>query len=226
MLLKLTKYDILFQFRHGFYLVYAIVSVVYMLILFNIPMDFRPEVTAYLLLSDTSVLGFTFVGALVLLEKQQNVLQSLFATPLKLSVYLWAKAISMTVIAIIVSAFIGFVPGGLIHNWLLTIVAVLLCSVCFTFAGLGISAQVKSLNGYIMGIMVLGMVIVAPVALYFYWPVVSLVFPINAALDLLIYPPADQTIGRLAISLCSLMIWNGLAFVFASHQFKKHIIQS
>jgi fluoroquinolone transport system permease protein len=225
MIFKLTKYDILFQLKQGFYTVYAILSVIYLLILFYIPKDVRMEVTAFILLNDTAVLGNVFVGALVLLEKQQNILQSLFITPLKLSTYLWSKVISLTLIALIVSSLIGFVPGGMLKNWIAMLSAVTLSSVLFTFLGLGVSARVRTLNEYFIGVMIAGLIAAAPVPLYFFLPNLSIVFPVNAAIDLLITSPATQTVRGIIADTAILVCWSILVFLWARNQFIKYIIQ-
>ncbi|MBN1927655.1 MAG: ABC transporter permease [Prolixibacteraceae bacterium] len=225
MLLKITKYDIWFQFKQGFYLVYGILSLIYVLILFNISHSVRTEVTAYLILSDTTIIGLTFVGALVLLEKQQNVLQSLFITPLKLSTYLAGKILSLTLISLIVSSVIGFIPGGLTTNWLWTLVSVILSSMFFTFLGLGVSARVNSVNQYIAGTLIGGMGLGVPVVLFFIWPEISVVFPINAAIDLMITRPEVQTVKGIIADVSVLICWNITGYLFARHQFNKYVIE-
>ncbi len=73
--------DIQLQWRQGFWLVYFIVSVIYVLVLLNIPAENRMMVSLIMILSDTSMLGVIFIGALILLEKQQKVIHSLFVHP-------------------------------------------------------------------------------------------------------------------------------------------------
>jgi fluoroquinolone transport system permease protein len=225
MLLKIIKYDILFQLKQGFYLVYAILSAIYLLILFYLPQSVRMDVTAYLILSDTSMMGIVFVGALVLLEKQQNILQSIFITPLKLSTYLWGKAISLTIIAIMASSIIGFLPGGELENWAATLTAVIFSSLFFTFLGLGVAARFNTLNQYIAGIMLASIIMIAPLGLYFIDPNLSLVFPVNATIDLLFVSPQEQTIKGIIADIAVLVCWTILSFLFAKRQFLKHVIQ-
>jgi fluoroquinolone transport system permease protein len=224
MIATLSKFDILFQVKQGFYLVYAVVTLVYLLILFSIPATARTEVTAYLILSDTSIIGVTFMGALVLLEKQQNTLQSLFITPVKLSSYLWAKVLSLTLIAIVTSAIIGFVPGGLVHNWPATLLSVGLTSLFFSFFGLGLAASSETLNDYLANIMLGGLIMCLPIALYFFLPGWSLLFPINASIDLLLVSPEAQGVKGIIGNTAVLVCWNLLAYLYAHQQFSKHII--
>ena len=225
MLRSLTKYDILFQLKQGFYTVYAILVVIYLLVLFYLPHSVRMPVTAYIILNDTSVVGFIFVGALVLLEKQQNILESLFITPLELSTYLWSKVLSLSIIAVLASLIIGILPGGMRENWVAMTLSVILGSSFFTLAGLGVSARVNTLNQYIVGIMTAGLIMVAPVALYFFIPDLSIIFPVNAAIDLLISTPATQSVKGIIADSAVLILWIILAFLWAKQQFIKYVIQ-
>jgi fluoroquinolone transport system permease protein len=225
MLRSLTKYDILFQLKQGFYTVYAILVVIYLLVLFYLPHSVRMPVTAYIILNDTSVVGFIFVGALVLLEKQQNILESLFITPLELSTYLWSKVLSLSIIAVLASLIIGILPGGMRENWVAMTLSVILGSSFFTLAGLGVSARVNTLNQYIVGIMTAGLIMVAPVALYFFIPDLSIIFPVNAAIDLLISTPATQSVKGIIADSAVLILWTILAFLWAKQQFIKYVIQ-
>lgn len=71
--------DIRFQWRHGFYAVYAIVSAVYAGILHGLPAGIREKAAQAIIYSDPVILGFLFAGGMVLLEKRQGVLEPLFA---------------------------------------------------------------------------------------------------------------------------------------------------
>ena len=77
---ELLKKDITLQWRQGFWLIYFVVSAIYILVLLNVPMEKRMMVSLILILTDTTILGVLFVGALVLLEKQQAIIHSLFVT--------------------------------------------------------------------------------------------------------------------------------------------------
>ncbi|MCK5691528.1 MAG: hypothetical protein KAI08_01735, partial [Bacteroidales bacterium] len=77
----LLKKEITLQWRQGFWLVYFVFTAIYVTVLLNLPEKNRMLVSLILILSDTTMLGIIFIGALVLLEKQQAVIQSLFVTP-------------------------------------------------------------------------------------------------------------------------------------------------
>lgn len=222
---QLFRYDVLAQFRQGFYLVYGVITCIYLAVLFGIPADTRRITTAILLLSDTSVLGMFFVGALVLLEKQQAVLQSLFITPMKINDYLWGKVLSLALLTLLFGSFIAFLPGGLLRGWFFSLITLLLTSMIFTLVGLGIAAKVSTLNGYLAGMMLGGVIAALPVAGYFYLNRLFLIFPINAALELMLKPPGEAKMLETIFYIVVLLSWFTAAYFFARRQFRKYRLQ-
>ncbi|MBE9518380.1 MAG: ABC transporter permease, partial [Bacteroidetes bacterium] len=66
---QLLKKEITLQWRQGFWLVYFVFTAIYITVLLNLPQKDRMLVSLILILSDTTMLGVIFIGALVLLEK-------------------------------------------------------------------------------------------------------------------------------------------------------------
>ena len=219
---QLLKYDITLQWRQGFWLIYFIVTFIYLVILFNIPTANRLYVSLLFIISDTSVLGIMFTGALILLEKQQNVLQSLFVSPLRLTDYLLSKTISLTCIALCMSVLLYVLPNGIDPYFFIVLFVVLANSFIFTLIGLGVSIRVHTLNQYIAMLVFSSIFIITPVVpfLIFDQPLSLLFFPMNAAIDLIMIGFTEVEIWRIFIDAGSLIIWMLLALMFAKKQFK------
>lgn len=225
--LQLCFYDVLFQFRHGFYLIYLIVSLLYIIILLSTPDAQRLLVTNALVFSDTSVLGLTFVGAIVLLEKQQSILHSLFVTPIQLGEYLLAKVISLTLLAILATMLIFVIPNGFAPLSGFYILGVMGGASVFTLIGLGVGARVNSLNGYIFGIMAGTIIFTVPLLAYFgvydsFW---LYALPTRATLMLLSSAHRSLSLGHVVYAMLNLLIWNSLAAIFAAKSFQKYILK-
>lgn len=145
--LNALKSDILFQFKHGFYIIYAVLTVFYVFILSYIPQDITDIVAPLILLSDPSVVGFFFIGGILMLEKNQGVLDYLFITPLHLLEYLLAKIFSLTLIAVISSMIIAY-GSGILFNPMLLISSILLISFFFTLLGFIVALKCETINQY------------------------------------------------------------------------------
>ena len=220
-------YDILFQFRNGFYLIYLIISALYIGILFSIPESHRLLVTYALVFSDTSILGLTFVGALLLLEKQQNILSSLFVTPLHVRDYLAGKVISLSLLALWASLAILVIPNGWIDSSVFVISGILLGSSFFILLGIAVGARVSSMNGFIFGIMASTVIFALPLLGYFkvydaWW---LYLLPTRATLLLFESSLRPLSTSELVYAFATLLVWNVLGARLAVWSFHKFILE-
>lgn len=142
--------DVKFQFRHGFYYAYLIICAVYIFFLRAVSVDAREFLAIFLIFSDPAILGFVFIGGIVLLEKDQKVLESLFVTPLQIREYFIAKITSLTILVVLVSLLIISFSFGAKFNLIPLLLGVILGSIFFILLGFALAARVKSVNGFIL----------------------------------------------------------------------------
>lgn len=130
--LSLTFHDVKFQFRQGFYLVYGIVTIIYIILLNLLSPNLRSTLGPIILLSDPSFLGFFFIGAILYYEKEQRVTSALFVTPVSYMEYLVGKILSLTLLSILVTVVIALFSFGIFINWISLIVGITLTATLFT----------------------------------------------------------------------------------------------
>jgi fluoroquinolone transport system permease protein len=224
--LTVTRFDIRFQFRHGFYYAYLFVSLVYILFLRFIPWDMKPLVAALLVFSDPGIMGFFFVGGIVLLERGQKVLDNLFITPLQVEEYLVAKAVSLALLAVSTSFAIVIFTFGAAFNPLPLFLGVALTSSISTLAGLTLAVKATSLNGYLF---------TSPLFLVpFTFPLIDYVgvlpsrlfylLPGKAALILIDAAFLGGDLPEMLLALVSLTVWTMAAYFWAREAFYQSII--
>jgi fluoroquinolone transport system permease protein len=223
-MLKLLKYDIDIQWRSGYWSVYSIMGFLYILILLNIPISIRDEAAIAIIFMDTSVLGLIFVGALVLFEKQQGVLQSMSVTPLKLNTYICSKVLSLTLLSLVISSLIWIIPLRTLQGYGYILSGVALSSVVFTIFGLGFTSGVTSFNQYLARIFMGSLIFSLPVFPFILFPEMSwlIIFPTNAALDLFLQTLNGTFSIIQIIDILFLVIWTFIMMIFARKQFKKN----
>lgn len=173
---------------------------------------------------DTSVLGLIFVGALVLLEKQQGVLQSLSVTPLKLNKYLFSKALSLTLLSAVISSLVWIIPLWSFRGYEFILPGVVLSSVVFTLFGLGFAAGAESFNQFLARIFLGSLIFTLPLIPVFFFQNAEwlIILPTNAALDLFIRV-SDGTFSIIQLLDLSILIsWIFIMNIFAHKQFRKH----
>lgn len=224
--LAAVKQDVRFQVRHGFYYAYLLVCTVYVLFLHNVP-DWMDSVSAMVLISaDPGVLGFFFIGGILLLERGQGILENLFVTPLRIHEYLLSKAVSLGLLSVASSlAVMLFAFGGAFAVAPL-LTGVVLSSVFFTLLGVTLAVRVKTVNGFLLTSTLYLTVLFVPIANVFgMWVTPWMkVFPTEAAMTLIGAAFADKEVWELAVAVTVLLVWIGIAYAWAYRAFYRHII--
>lgn len=201
--------DIRFQFRYGFYALYAFLSVLYTVLIRILPGSVRSILRELMVFSDPAALGLFFMGAILLFEKGERVHPSLSVSPAHPLEYCTAKTASLSLVSLLAGLLIIVASGGSLSLW--TIAALLLSSAFFSLVGLYIGSFAKTLNGYLMFTVPAELLLFVP-ALLWYFDVLGdwmLLHPGAAALNLLRSQP------RFAVlSLLSLLVWLALAAIF------------
>ena len=145
---RLFRWDLRFQARYGFYLLYGFLTTFYAIILFALPESWKEKMAAILIFSDPAAMGLFFMGAIILLEKSQKVTSYFAITPLKARNYVWSKVLSLCAISLVVAAVLAFIAG---HKHILLLLAgTFLASVIFTLCGIIVATKISSLNQFIL----------------------------------------------------------------------------
>lgn len=214
---SMLKQDLKYQFRNGIHLIYAVLTVFYIVILRIIPPLPRQYAGIFMLFTDTGVIGFFFIGALVMLERNEQIFESLFITPLRIHEYIFSKVISLSALSLVCSVLIytasaDITPGGLITM----ICAVILSSVLFTILGIGFAVTAPSLNHYFMYSMVLVFVIIPTIIEYlglFSTPLIYLL-PTSGPLYMIHFAYSGGNILKLLLAGFSTVPWIVVSFIF------------
>lgn len=160
-ILNSIKADIKFQLKHGFYAVYVVLSIMYVVILNFIPMPAKNVVLPILVYTDPAALGMFFIGGMVLLEKEQGVLSLLYITPLKVYEYIISKVFTLGILSTL--AAVGISLAVNIHtNYILLVSGTLLSAIFYTLVGFLMASKSKTVNDYIIKIVPAAMLVILP----------------------------------------------------------------
>jgi fluoroquinolone transport system permease protein len=99
------------QWRYAVVWVAAALTVAWTGLLWRLPDPARPEVSAWLLMLDTAVLGTTVAGALMLLERGQGVLAALSTSPARLGELLATRVGTLTGLVLAAAVPVALVGG-------------------------------------------------------------------------------------------------------------------
>ncbi|WP_422658829.1 ABC transporter permease [Paenibacillus sp. EC2-1] len=219
-------YDVKLQFRHGFYYAYLIISTIYIMVLHALPQEFRQTADIILTFSDPGVLGFFFVGGLVLLEKGQNIHDNLFVTPYKPEEYILSKTLSLTALSILTCSVIHLSTFGFHTNLFLYLLGVAMTSFFFTLIGMGLSARCKTINQFFIKSMLYTSILILPLleTIGLWNSPLFYILPAKGSLLLIRSAFTNLSLGELTYAVISLAVWCVVAYFWTRNSIRRYII--
>ena len=163
---RLLWWDMRFQMKYGFYLLYGILTIVYLVLLAALPQSWRKDAAAILIFSDPAAMGLFFMGAIVLLEKSQRVLCAYAVSSMKVRTYAASKMISLMVISIVTALILSAAAGEAEIGGIVLGTAV--SSAITTLSGLIIANRIQSLNQFILLTTPVEILVFLPALLFYY----------------------------------------------------------
>ena len=149
-LLSTIRWDIQLQFRNGFYLVSAVVAVMFIIILKQLPDVDWALWWPVIILENLVVNSFYFMAGLVLLEKGEGTLEAQIVTPLRPSEYLISKVLSLGFLSLLESLVVVVVVSGFQFNWLLLSIGILFLIAFYGLYGFFVVARYDSIGEFIL----------------------------------------------------------------------------
>lgn len=221
--IKLLKWDFILLVKYGILPVAMGIGALYiaLIYLFSIPTD----LIVFLIFSDPSMMGFVFIGVMVLFEKQAGTTSALAITPLQPWQYLLSKSVSLTAPALLVSVVMAFAASARV-NYFLLFLGVVLTSVLFLLIGFVGALRVKTFNQYILIIPMFLAPLCIPLVDYFGLLKTSLmwVIPSQSSLTLLNVAFSEVKLWRTILSVIILIISILLVFKWAEREYRKRMI--
>ena len=192
----------------------------------------RPIFHSLLLFFDPAVIGIMFVGALVLFEKSENVLQALVITPMKTDDYLLSKITSLTILSCISAAIFVVllnIFGGIDFNIFFLASGIILTSIMLILLGFILVSRLKSINEYLMAMALFFLGLTFPPMLHLsglYENVIFYLWPTQASLLIFrgVFNSAILDTWEIAYGIVYQIVWIGILYFLARRAFYKHII--
>ena len=200
--------DIRIQYKYGFYWLYLFFSIFYIALLSAFPEAWRAKAAILMIFTDPAAMGLYFMGAIVLFEKSERVLDSIAVSPLKTAEYVLSKLLSLSVISTLVGLVIGLMAGIVSHP-VLFILSVFLCSCLFSSVGLIVACKISTLNQFVIATVPAEILIGGPAMLWLFgWDKDWLLIHPGAALMAILS-------GHTVFPLFMLLLWTALFCLLA-----------
>lgn len=220
------RWDMKLQYKYGLYIVTGIVTFLYVLLLMPLPENLLDRITVFIIFTDPALLGFLFIGALVLFEKSERTLDALTVTPLKVDEYMVSKMVSLSILALGSSLIIVLFSHGLTPNFPAFVTGVLLTSLFFTLIGFIAVVRFNTLNEYFLTQIFYMGILNLPLLDYFgiLKSPVFYAIPTQASLILLRSAFGEVATWEILYSVIYLLLWIGITYVWAKRAFYRYII--
>jgi len=103
---RLVLWDVQLQARENIYMFTMLTTLAFAIFLKLLPSEAPPTIFTLVLFFDPAIVGASFVGSIVLMERSQNTLSALAVSPAPVRDYVLAKIITLTLLAIVGSLFL------------------------------------------------------------------------------------------------------------------------
>jgi len=225
-LLNAIKSDIRFQIKQGFYLIYLIITVMYLITLSLVPENILNIALPLIVFSDPSVLGLFFIGGIIMLEKGQGIIQVLVVSPLKTSEYIISKVVSLSIISALAGILITLFGTNSYPDWILLTISIFLISSIFTLCGIMINAGCSNVNQYIIKTIPYMLLLVLPCfsLLGFKYSYLFYIFPSVSALKLMLGAFTGIATVEAVLLILFLLFVNYLLFLKSVKIFENKIV--
>ena len=219
--------DVRLQFRYGFYAVYAVLSVVFVLGLRAMGPELRTDAAVLLIVTDPTVLGFYFIAATVLFEKDEGVLDALVVSPLGDRGYLVSKVLSLSLLATIAATLVAVLGHGSTPGLGVLVVGVALSASLFVLIGFVAVARFDSINQYFVSAVGWGTVLFLPLFGYVGVVETPLFYLLPAKPALLLVEGGFRPLPpwQVAYGIGYLVAGNGVAYAWARRAFRRHVVR-
>lgn len=219
----LFLWDMRFQAKYGFHFLYAILTVIYAIALLAVPDSWQEKTAAILIFSDPASMGLFFMGAIVLLEKNQHTPCAFAVSPVHTIEYIVAKIGSLSAISLVVATILALVAN--VSNLHIVVLGTVISSAIFTLLGIIIATKISSLNQFILWTIPIEVVCFVPAILHLFriTPTWLQYYPINVCMEMIsghvpsaigIFIVMALTVILLVLSkCCALKMWSSMGGV-------------
>jgi fluoroquinolone transport system permease protein len=164
--LAALRLELTLQVRQRFLHAAVFSGLIWLAVLMPMPRSLRPVAEPYVLLGDTSIIGFFFVAGTVFFEKQERTLGAVITTPLRFREYLTAKLTLLVAISLGVAVVVATITHGTHYQVGSVIVGVVFATLLMLLAGFISSLPFSSISDWFLAATVPLAILMLPILHY------------------------------------------------------------
>ncbi|SIR62724.1 fluoroquinolone transport system permease protein [Haladaptatus litoreus] len=220
-------WDVRLQVKYGFYTVYAVLTLAFIVGLQAVGPDLRTDAAVLLIVTDPTILGFYFIASMVLFEKEEGVLDALVVSPLGDRGYLASKVLTLSLLAVVASTLVAVLGHGRTSRLGILIGGVCLSATLFVLIGFVVVARYDSVNEYFISAVGWGTVLFLPLFGYVGIIETPLFYLLPAQPVLLLVEGGFRSLPawQLFYGVGYLLVANVVAYLWARRTFRQHVVR-
>ncbi|MCI5045673.1 MAG: ABC transporter permease [Aquisalinus sp.] len=204
-LIMLIRHDVRLQWRYGILAAYGVVIFMTGGLIWFLR-DLMPGwFISLVIFTDNAPVGFFFLGGLLMLERAENVRDTLAVTPVSAGEYLTSKLLTFLTLSLMAVTVVGIASGKQI-NWPLFVFAGTITAVFYLGLGAFVAARTKTVTGYITSSVVWFLPLLLPAGVAFLdpMPLWLSILPTAAQLDLILAALDSERLSYLRLFVLTL----------------------
>ena len=166
------RLELTLQVRQRFLHAAVFSGLIWLAVLLPMSRDLRPVAEPYILLGDTSIIGFFFVAGTVFFEKQERTLSAVISTPLRFWEYLSAKLALLVLVSLFVAVVVPTIARGFAYRPIPLVAGIVLGTMLMLLVGFASSLPFASISDWFLAATIPLAVLTVPPVLHYsgVWP--------------------------------------------------------
>lgn len=184
---------------------------------------------ALIIFTDTSMIGFIFIGFSIILEKNQDVLSALFITPVNQHFFLISKTVTLSVICLFCALGMIFIARGFAFQPIHFSIGTIAVAVMFSFVGIYLVSYTTEFLHYILRSIPVLALMSLPLFNYFELTDLSIFkfFPVQGSLYLIANSFSESPkVSEVIFGYISIGIWVPILYWFVFSTFRSRLVNA
>jgi fluoroquinolone transport system permease protein len=149
-LASVARLELILQVRQRFLHAAIFSGLIWLAVLLPMSPSLRRVAEPYILLGDTTIIGFFFIAGTVFFEKQERTLGAIISTPLRFSQYLMAKLAVLLVVSLLVAVVVTSAAHGSAYHAVPMVVGVAVGTLLMLLVGFTTSLPFGSISDWFL----------------------------------------------------------------------------
>lgn len=166
-LLLMLRWDLDLQARHHILTANLISTAFLAAFVMILPTPLDPKVASLFIFLDPALIGLSFVGAIILMEKAARVHLAMGVTPSEPWVYVASKIITLSVGGLLSGLAVAYAAYRGAFDWPMMLIALTLSNSVAVLIGFGIVARARSMNDLMVKLIYVSTALFVPILAHF-----------------------------------------------------------